>query len=98
MVRKISAILIVLALAAALGGCAKKAGYASADEVFVKYDTDKNGVITKEEFTSKWKDKQKAETAWKKIDTKNNGYVDRVLNNEIPLNVWDDVESQNTPY
>jgi len=98
MVRKVTAVLAVLALAAALGGCAKKAGYTSADAVFVKYDTDKNGVITKEEFTSQWKNKQKAETAWKKIDTKNNGYVDRVLNNEIPLSVWDDVESQNTPY
>ncbi|WP_043643646.1 calcium-binding protein [Solidesulfovibrio carbinoliphilus] len=98
MVRKTMAILAVLTLAAALGGCAGKKGYASADEVFVKYDTDKNGVITKEEFTAKWQDKQKAETAWKKIDAKNNGFVDRVLSNDIPLSVWNDVESQDTPY
>ncbi len=97
MVRRGMAMVAVLLLVAAVGGCAGKKGYASADEVFVKYDTDKNGVITKEEFVSKWKDKQKAETAWKKVDTKNNGFVDRVLNNDIPLSVWNDVESQDTP-
>lgn len=98
MAQRAVAILAVLILVAAVGGCAGKKGYASMDAVFVNYDTDKNGVITKEEFVSKWRDKQKAETAWKKIDSRNNGFVDRTLANDTPLNVWSDVESQDTPY
>ena len=93
--------MLVLATFALLGGCAKKqqhAGYTTMDAVYIRYDADKNGVITKDEFLAQWKDKQKAESAWKKIDTKNNGFVTRTLDNDTPLSVWNDVESQNTPY
>ncbi|EFL49427.1 EF-Hand domain protein [Solidesulfovibrio fructosivorans JJ]] len=104
MVRYVMGILAIVALIAALGGCAKKQsqqhpkGYATMDEVYLKYDVNKDGVITKDEFVAQWKDKQKAENAWKKLDVKNNGFVDRVLNNDAPVSVWNDVESQNTPY
>ncbi len=98
MVRQTMAFAAALALVSLIGGCAGKKTYATTDAVFVTYDADKNGIITKDEFTTRWKDKQKAETAWKKVDTKNNGFVERTLNNDIPLSVWNDVESQNTPY
>ncbi|MFU2210342.1 calcium-binding protein [Solidesulfovibrio sp. C21] len=103
MVRYVMGILAIVALIAALGGCAKKQsqhpkGYATMDEVYLKYDVDKNGMITQQEFVAQWKDKEKAKAAWKKLDVKNNGFVDRVLNNDAPLSVWNDVESQNTPY
>jgi hypothetical protein len=97
MMRKSVVILACLAMLAVLGACAKKKSVASVNDVFAKYDTDKNGVITKEEFTSAVKDKQKAETAWKKIDVKNNGFVDRALANDMPLDVWRSVESDNLP-
>jgi hypothetical protein len=97
MMRKSVVILACLAMLAVLGACAKKKGVASVDDAFVKYDIDKNGVITKEEFTATVKDKQKAETAWKKIDVKNNGFVDRALANDMPLDVWRSVESDNLP-
>lgn len=92
------ALAVALTLLAAMGGCAKKNGYASMDEVYMKYDTNKDGVISKDEFVAKWKNKQKAETAWKSIDKKNNGFVDRTLNNDTPLNVWSAVESNDDPY
>ena len=95
--RKSVAVLAGLAVMAGLAACAGKKGYSSIDEVFAVYDTDRNGVITKEEFTSKFTDKQKAETAWKKIDVKGNGFVDRSLANDMPLNVWDQVETPNLP-
>ncbi|MHC1713471.1 MAG: calcium-binding protein [Solidesulfovibrio sp.] len=97
MVRKTVVILACLAMIVVLGACAKKSGYTSVDEVYTKYDTDKNGVITKEEFASKWTDKQKADTAWKKLDSKNNGFVSRAMAGETPLDVWSDVESNNMP-
>lgn len=97
MMRKAATAVICLALVSLLGACAKKKGYASAGEVFGTYDADKNGVITREEFLAKWQDKQKAQNAWKKIDTKDNGFVDRKLNDEIPVSVWNEVESQNLP-
>ncbi len=94
-----AAILIVGMAVGGLGvGCAKKQDAGSRDAVFMKYDINRNGSITKEEFVSQWRNKQKAETAWQQIDTKGNGYVDRVLANDIPMNVWDDVESQDDPY
>ncbi len=89
---------VAMSLLVAVGGCAKKKSYTSLDEVYAKYDVNKDGKITKEEFVAQWKDKQKAETAWKKIDRKDNGFVDRVLDNDMPLNVWSAVESDNTPY
>jgi len=91
-------VLVVACLALLLGACAKKKGTAvSIDEVFVKYDLDKNGVITKDEFVSQWHDRQKAETAWKKIDAQNKGAVDRTAARDLPLDVWDNVESQDMP-
>lgn len=89
---------MAVALLVAMGGCAKKKGYASTDEVYMKYDTNKDGVITKDEFVAKWQNKEKAENAWKTIDQKNNGFVDRTLNNDAPLNVWSAVESNDDPY
>jgi hypothetical protein len=97
MVRKTVVILACLVIVLALGACAKKHGYTSIDEVYTKYDADKNGVITKEEFASKWTDKQKADTAWQKLDPKNNGFVSRAMAGETPLDVWSDVESNNMP-
>ena len=97
MMRKYVVLLAGLALVVGMAACAKKKGYTSVDEVFAIYDTDRNGVITKEEFTSKFADRQKAETAWKKIDVKGNGFVDRTLANDMPLDVWSQVETQNLP-
>ncbi len=98
MTRVLLILTLALALLAAVGGCAKKKGYTSLDQVYAKYDVNKDGKITKEEFVAQWKDKQKAETAWKKIDTKNNGYVQRVLDNDIPLDVWSAAESNDSAY
>jgi len=96
--RKAMAAAMCLALAAAIGGCAsKKKAYSSVDEVFVTYDNNKDGVITKEEFIDHWHDKQKAATAWQRVDAKNNGFVDRALANEQPLDVWSQVESNDLP-
>ena len=89
---------VAVSLLVAVGGCAKKKSYASLDEVYAKYDVNKDGKITKEEFVAQWKDKQKAETAWKKIDRKDNGFVDRVLDNDMPLDVWSAVESNDLAY
>lgn len=98
MVRYVVAAAMVLTFLLAVGGCAKKKGIASMDEVYVKYDANKDGVITREEFMTKWRDKQKAEAAWKQVDTKNNGFVDRVINNDAPLDVWRSVESNSDPW
>jgi hypothetical protein len=97
MVRKMVVILACLAMISVVGACAKKKSYASVDEVYAKYDADKNGVITKQEFVTKWTDKQKAETAWKKIDSKNNGFVTRTMANDTPIDVWNEAESNNMP-
>ena len=104
MLRNVPAILAVLALALAIGGCSAKSPkpgkqtYINIDQVYAVYDANGDGKITKEEFTAKFKQKQKAENAWKKIDKNNNGFVERTLNDDEPLRVWNDVESQNDPY
>ena len=104
MLRLVPAALAVLALALAMGGCSAKSAkpakqtYLNMDQVFAVYDADNNGKITKEEFTAKFQQKQNAETAWKKIDKDNNGFVERTLNDDAPLRVWNDVESQGLPY
>ena len=101
MLRHISAALAALALVGLIGGCAgkktAKKPYATTDELFTVYDADKDGKITKEEFMVRMKDKQKAETAWKRLDTDNNGFVERTLNGDAPLRVWNDVETQDLP-
>lgn len=76
-----------------LGGCAGKKGYASVDEVFAAYDTNRDGRITKEEFTATFHDKEQADQAWKRIDSKGNGFVDRELAGDMPLDVWRGVET-----
>lgn len=93
MLRKGSVALIALALVAAIGGCAGKKKYATVNDVFAVYDANNDGKITKEEFTVHFKDKQKAETAWKKLDSDNNGFVEQTLNNDAPLRVWNEVET-----
>ena len=99
MVRKTIATAICLTMAWTVGGCATKTKkpFSSVDAVFMTYDADRNGVITKEEFVSHWQDKQKADTAWKRIDAKNNGFVDRSLANEQPIELWNAVETDNLP-
>ncbi len=91
-------LLTTLTAAALLGACASHQHFNSMDEVYVKYDLNKDGVITKQEFVSQWRDKEKAENAWKKIDVKNNGFVQRGLDDEAPLNVWQSVESNSDPW
>lgn len=101
MARYCMGILAVAALIVVMGGCAKKQSqpqFVNMDAVYVKYDTNHDGVITKEEFMAQWQDKQKAETAWKKIDMKNNGFVDQVINNDAPVSVWNAVSSDNNQY
>ena len=104
MLRNVPAVLAVLALALAIGGCSAKSPkpakqtYINIDQVYAAYDANGDGKITKEEFTAKFQQKQKADTAWKKIDKSNNGFVERTLNDDEPLRVWNDVESQNEPY
>ena len=51
-------------------GAAKKAGPAAK---FAKKDTDKNGSLSKEEFTAKAKDPAKAEQAFTKKDANKDG-------------------------
>jgi hypothetical protein len=101
MLRHVSAALTALALVGVIGGCAgkktAKKPYATSDEVFAVYDANQDGKITKEEFVVRMKDKQKAESAWKRLDTDNNGFVQRSLDGDAPLNVWNEVESQNLP-
>jgi len=75
-------------------GCAKH-HFASLDEVFILYDVDKNGVITKEEFLSQWKDQKKAAAAWEKVDKERKGSISRAQANDIPLDVWSDLEMDN---
>ena len=104
MLRNVPAVLAVLALALVIGGCSAKSPkpakqtYINIDQVYAVYDANGDGKITKEEFTAKFKQKQNAENAWKKIDKNNNGFVERTLNDDEPLRVWNDVESQNDPY
>ena len=94
MLPKASVILVALTFLIALGGCAsKKQKYATTDEVFAVYDVNKDGKITKDEFVTHFKDKDKAATAWKKIDTNNNGFVERTLQGDTPLRIWNDVEN-----
>ena len=91
---KASLMLVVLVLLVALGGCAgKKPRYATVDDVYAVYDVNKDGKITQEEFVSHFKNKDKAMTAWKKIDVNNNGFVERSLQDDTPLRVWNSVES-----
>ena len=93
MLPKASVILLALAFLIALGGCAsKKQKYATTDDVFAVYDVNKDGKITQDEFVAHFKDKQKAATAWKKIDTDNNGFVERTLQGDAPVNIWNAVE------
>jgi hypothetical protein len=93
------AALVVLVMALVLGGlgCARTQANTSVDTIFMKYDADRNGIITKDEFVTHWSDKQKADTAWKKLDTAGNGFVSRTMANEIPLDVWSQVETQSEP-
>lgn len=87
--------LAVLSLLVVVGGCAgkKKTTYATTADVFAVYDVNKDGKITKEEFTAHFKNKDKALTAWKKIDVNNNGFVERTLQGDAPLRIWNDVEN-----
>jgi len=86
--------LAVLSLLVVVGGCAgkKKTTYATTADVFAVYDVNKDGKITKEEFTAHFKNKDKALTAWKKIDVNNNGFVERTLQDETQVPIWNAVE------
>ncbi|MHC1791145.1 EF-hand domain-containing protein [Solidesulfovibrio sp.] len=97
MLRKTSAVLAALALLGVIGGCAGKTKHASTESLFTTYDVNKDGRITQEEYVVRSKDKQKAATAWKRLDQDGNGFVERTLNGDAPLRVWNDVESQDLP-
>lgn len=93
MLRKASVAVVALALAVGVGGCAGKQKYATVNDVFVVYDANNDGKVTKDEFVARFKDKEKADVAWKKIDTDNNGFVERTLQGDAPLRVWNEVET-----
>ena len=52
-------------------------------------------MLTKEEFVQHWQDKQRADTAWKKIDQEGKGSVDRMRAKSLPPDIWGDIESEN---
>ena len=93
MLRKASVAVVALALVAGIGGCAGKQKYATVNDVFAVYDTNNDGKITKDEFVVHLKDKEKADVAWQKVDKDNNGFVERTLQNDAPLRVWNEVET-----
>ena len=80
---------------ASLTGCAGKKGYASVDEVFAVYDANHDGRITHDEFVATFHDKERADQAWKRLDPEGNGFVDRKLAADKPLNLWQGVETDN---
>ena len=52
-----------LTLLAAVGGCAKKKSYTSLNEVYAKYDVNKDGKITKEEMKAHRAARKKSKAA-----------------------------------
>lgn len=92
--RRVFAAMCVLSLLLCGLGCARH-HTASVDEVFIHYDTDRDGVITKKEFTSQWKDQIKAEAAWKRVDKTQRGSLSRPQANAVPLDVWSELEQNN---
>jgi hypothetical protein len=95
--RHVTAAIVTGLLALALPGCAHKQQTVDVDAIFIKYDTDKNGVITKEEFAAHWRDKQKADTAWKKLDSAGNGSLSRAQAKDVPFDVWSELDAQAEP-
>lgn len=93
--RRVCFVLVLCALTLSGLACARHHAYTSMDEVFIRYDIDKNGIITKEEYVSQWKDKIKGEAAWKKLDKTGNGSLTRPQANDVPLDVWSDLEQDN---
>ena len=90
MQRVFAAVFLLFLLLSGLG-CARHHP-ASVDELFIRYDVDRNGVITKEEFVSQWRDQVKGEAAWKQVDKAGKGSISRTEANEVPLDVWSDLE------
>ena len=89
---------IVMAMLAAgliLGGlgCVGKSSSTSMDETFIRYDTNRDGVLTKEEFVAHWQDKQRAAAVWKQLDKNGTGSIDRVQARALPPDVWGQLES-----
>ena len=74
-------------------GCAGKQSAGSMDETFMRYDTNRDGVITREEFVGHWQDKQQAATAWKLLDKNDSGSLDRGQAKALPIDVWGQLES-----
>lgn len=91
--RALTAISLTVLLLSGLA-CAKHR-YASVDEVFIRYDVNKDGMITKEEFVSQWKDKIKGEAAWKVVDKESSGALSRAQAANVPLDVWSSLETDN---
>lgn len=89
----------ILAGLVALGGlgCAHKTKTANVDVIFIKYDTNRDGIITKDEFVQHWTDKVQADKAWKKLDTAGTGSLNRSQAAAVPFDVWSDVETQGSP-
>jgi len=88
---------VVLAAGLVWGGfgCASRQNTNAMDATFIRYDTNRDGVLTKEEFVQHWQDKQRADTAWKKIDQEGKGSVDRMRAKSLPPDIWGDIESEN---
>lgn len=76
-------------------GCAAKQNTNAMDAAFIRYDTNRDGVLSKQEFVEHWQDKQRADTAWKQIDQEGAGSIDRARGKALPLDIWDQIESQN---
>lgn len=92
----------LLAALVALGGlgglgCAHKQKKADVDVLFIKYDTNRDGVITRDEFAKHWKDQVQADKAWKQLDTAGAGSLNRTQASDVPFDVWSDIESQQEP-
>lgn len=84
-------------LALACAACVGQSSAGMVDRAFILYDTDKNGIITKDEFCSHWVDKQRADSAWKTVVPTGTDALSRSQAANVPMDVWSDLETQAEP-
>jgi Ca2+-binding EF-hand superfamily protein len=95
---KISSKALILACATSLtlcGSCApKQKALHSADDFFATYDADASGDVTREEFVSKWKDKEKAHKNFTLMDLEGKGHIQRNAAQDLEQNasLWNQVD------